>query len=283
MLLGNKRVAVHCCRNIADVPWGESAIDVVIDASGVRANVLSARRVIETGGAAKVVVTHSPSVGIDRYIVMGLNHADYDPTADSVVSSSICDVNAISHVLAELDRAFGIEGGFVTTLHPWLSYQNLVDAPLASQSDPGHFWKDYSLGRASIGALIPKDTTAVTALAPVLPDVSHRLMGFSYRVPTNVVTSADLSLRLSRHVTTDEVRNALERLCERSPVVRANRQSLVSVDYLGDAASAIIDMQWVKAAGGMAKVVLWYDNEWGYSARVADLAAYMINGGGAQA
>ncbi|MEW6593806.1 MAG: glyceraldehyde 3-phosphate dehydrogenase NAD-binding domain-containing protein [Thermodesulfobacteriota bacterium] len=274
--LGNNRVAVHCCRDIAAVPWQESGVDVVIDASGVGANVLAARRLVETGVAGKVIITHSPKAGIDRYIVMGLNHDDYDAATDHVVSSSICDVNAISHVIAELDRSFGIESGFVTTLHPWLSYQNLVDAPLPSQSNPGHFWKDYSLGRASIGALIPKDTTAVTALAPILPDVVGRLVGFSYRVPTNVVSSADLSLRLSREVGEDELCAALEGLCERSPCVRTNRQSLVSVDYVGEDASAIIDMQWVKAIGDMVKVVLWYDNEWGYSSRVADLAAHVV-------
>ncbi len=272
MRIGGDLASVHCFRDIAEVPWRDSGVDVVIDASGVRHNVLSAHRLVDSGDVRKVIVTHSPSEGIDRHIIMGLNHDIYDPARDHVLSSSICDANAIGHVLEALDHDFGVEGGFVTTLHPWLSYQNLVYAPLPSQSDPGHFWKDYSLGRASTDTIIPKNTTAITALQPILPDIARRVQGFSYRVPTHVVTTADLSLMLRRGVEPVDLCRCLEDLCRRSRVVRMNRQPLVSVDYEREEASAVIDMQWLKVNGPMVKVVLWYDNEWGYCSRVVDLA-----------
>ena len=198
------------------------------------------------------------------------------PTTDHVVSATICDANAIAHPLKALDRHFGVESGFITTLHPWLSYQNLVDGILPWQLVPGHYWKDFSLGRTSVGTLIPKNTTAVTALAPILPGVASRLGGFSYRIPTQIVSSADLSVRLRRQTSAGELRDYFHSCFDNSPYVDLNDEPLVGVDFTGNPNSATIDTRWLQVVDGrMVKIVLWYDNEWGYSCRVIDLARVM--------
>lgn len=269
--IGEREIRFFRASNILDVPWESVGVDVVVDSSGVRANASVARRLIEHGRVRKVVVTASPDVGIDRYMVLGVNDKDYDPTHDHVVSNSICDVNAVAHPLMWLEKCFGIESGFFTTLHPWLSYQNLLDAPVASQSAPGHFWSDFSLGRACVGTLIPKNTTAVAALKPILPDVAERLDAFSYRVPTATVTSADLSIQLKSRISISDLQTCLEESCRNSPYVASNRESLVGTDYTQSHHSAVIDLQWARVQRDMVKIVLWYDNEWGYSARAVDM------------
>lgn len=274
MMIGGEAVRVFQCADVRQAAWSKAGIDVLIDSSGVLDNVRRAPELVRGGAVPKVIVTHSPAEAIDHYWILGVNDEDYDLRRHHVLSSSICDANAIAHPLALIDRQIGIVSGFVTTLHPWLSYQNLVDAPLSSQSNPGHFWKDYSLGRGSVGAIFPKDTTAVRALDPVLPGLSARIQGFSYRIPTAVVASADITLQLAVDTTEDAVRTLLHQLVTSSPYVEANEESLISIDYERSSASVVIDMQWVRLINGRTlKLVLWYDNEWGYSSRVVDMAA----------
>ncbi|MGB8273664.1 MAG: glyceraldehyde 3-phosphate dehydrogenase NAD-binding domain-containing protein [Alphaproteobacteria bacterium] len=261
------------------VPWQDHGVEILIEATGVAANVRAAKALVAAGRVRKVIVTHSPDEGVDRYIIMGINDSDYDDRRDHVVSNTICDANAIAHPLLAIDRKYGIDSGFVTTLHPWLSYQNLVDAPVGWQQRPGQFWTDFSLGRMSTGTLIPKSTTAVTTLAPILPAIAKRLGGFSFRTPTHIVSCADLTLRLRCDTTGENLGRFLADAFEGSPYVGLNRESLVGVDYVGSPLSATIDMQWVQVVGRrMAKLVLWYDNEWGYSSRVMDMARLMSRG-----
>lgn len=277
--IGERVVDTYCTERISDVPWADSGVDFVIDASGVQANLLAAPELIASGAVRKVVVTNSPTEGVDLTVIMGINDSDYDPDVHHVVSASICDANAIAHVLTCLDSAFGIEQGFITTLHPWLSYQNLVDAPVRSQSQPSAFWTDYSLGRASTGTLIPKKTTAVQALAQVIADFGPKLEAISFRIPTDVVTSADLSLGLARSVSLEEVEGTLRGLAEASPYIAFNSEPLLSIDFKKRSESAIIDGRWLRVLKGSVKCVLWYDNEWGYSCRVVDLMRMLSRGG----
>ncbi|WP_417451440.1 glyceraldehyde 3-phosphate dehydrogenase NAD-binding domain-containing protein [Kordiimonas sp.] len=271
------KIPVFNCREIDALPWQEIDADIVIDCSGTKDNVLAAHSLRGKGKLKGVVVTHSPKDGIDRHIIMGVNEAQYDSEADFVVSSSICDANAIAHLLKFVDDAYGIEHGSVTTLHPWLGYQNLTDAAVVGQSDPGHYWPDYSLGRSSVGMLIPKNTTAVSATEPVLGDLAGRLQSFSYRIPTSVVTSADLTLITQRDVSQEKLEQDLTSTFSRSPYIELNRESLVSADYEKNPHSAIVDMQWAKAGpGNMIKLILWYDNEWGYACRAIDTACHIL-------
>jgi glyceraldehyde 3-phosphate dehydrogenase len=270
--IGGTEIVAHCQERMADVPWQDSGIDFVVDSSGVEANLTAAHELVDSGAVKKVVATNSPTEGVDKTIIMGANDSEYNPESHHVLSASICDANAIVHVLLCLESRFGIEHGFVTTLHPWLSYQNLVDAPVRSQSQPSAFWTDYSLGRASTGTLIPKKTTAIQAITQVLPQFKGKLEAISFRIPTDVVTTADATLNLASEVSLDVVEAALRDFADASPYLSFSTEPLLSVDFKKRSESAIIDGRWLRVLSGrMVKCVLWYDNEWGYSCRVVDL------------
>lgn len=270
MSIGGHVVKVTSFSDLNEISWAELDIDVLIDASGVSKNVLVAKDLTRKGSLKKVVVTHS-SDDVDREVILGVN-TDALTREDSVVSSSICDANAIAHPLKWIESAFGISGGAVTTLHPWLSYQNLVDGPSISQSNPGVVWSDFALGRAAGESLIPKNTTALTATEKIIPAIAGKLLSFSYRIPTRTVASSDLTLHLESSVTTKQFEQFLNDQCLQSDYVRANYESLVSVDYEQDEASAILDLQWIKTMNNTVKLILWYDNEWAYSTRALELA-----------
>jgi glyceraldehyde 3-phosphate dehydrogenase len=258
-----------------EVDWGSLGVDLVIDSSGVTSNIENAKKLVaKNNSVKKVVVTHSSEI-TDKEIIMGVNHETLEAT-DHVVSNSICDANALAHVLQWIDEEYKILSGAITTLHPWLSYQNLVDGPAISQSKPGVVWKDFALGRASSDSLIPKNTTAVSAVEKVLPNLKDKLLSFSYRVPTNIVASSDITLNTSNHPTQEELIVFLESKANESNYIKVNYESLVSLDYEEEEASATLDMQWLQVGNGMIKLVLWYDNEWGYSARTLDLTEALL-------
>lgn len=272
-VIKNRLIPIENMPSIVDVKWQDHELDVLIDGTGVTSNVHGARDVVESGHVAKVIITHSPDDGVDRYIIMGVNDEEYDSSTDHVLSTTICDANGISHVLKFLEHTWGIESGFVTTLHPWLSYQNLVDGPVAWQASPGHFWTDYSLGRSSIGTLIPKNTTAVTALRSVMPGIEAKLQGLSFRVPTQTVCAADLSIRLNKSLTLGQLQYDMADYFAGSPYVLLSSEQLISIDFEQRSESAVIDTRWTSVlSDNMVKVILWYDNEWGYACRVTDLA-----------
>jgi glyceraldehyde 3-phosphate dehydrogenase len=272
--LHGRDVSFHCERNVTDVPWESHEVDVLVDATGVHDNVLGARKLINSDRVAKAIITHSPPDEVDRYVIMGVNDHEYDHRTDHLLSSTICDANAIAHVLLAVEDAYGVAGGLVTTMHPWLSYQNLVDGPVGWQRFPGAYWDDYALGRSSVMSMIAKTTTAVTALEPILPELERRIEAISFRIPTGIVSIADLSLQLSRPTDVEQVISMLESRFQGSPYVHLNTEPLISIDYAGEPYSAVIDLNWVKLSGDrLLKMILWYDNEWGYSSRVLDLAS----------
>ncbi len=255
---------------VGDVPWQRWDVDLVIDASGVDSAPaladLVAREVIR-----QAIVTHVPRRGTDACVVFGANESR--GAKAPVVSAGICDGNAVAPVLAILDEAFGIAGGFVTTLHPWLSYQNLTDGSVRTIANPGHTWDDFALGRAATMSLIPKPTTLTFALEQVLPDIASRIQAMSFRVPTGVVAAADLTLNLRRPATADAINQLFADASRRMPrVLGFQDDPLVSIDFAGTEQSVWVDGRWttVNPDGGL-KMVLWYDNEWGYSHRVLDL------------
>jgi glyceraldehyde 3-phosphate dehydrogenase len=264
-------------REIKNVPWEKMGVDVVVEASGVMQNVRQARDIIN-GSVKKVVVTHAPNEGIDFSFMYGVNSGQYDPDSHHVISSSICDANALAPFFTLIEQKFGVEAGEVTTLHPWLSYQNLLDGTLKSVSSPGHLWRDYALGRSSIGSLIPKETTLCSAMQKVLPNSIDKLHASSFRTPTSIVSSIDGVFLLENSTTLDEVTRALEAYTEAYPgVLKLDGRSLISIDYLGNENAAVVDMRWLHVnKGKMLKFVLWYDNEWGYSSRVYQVISRLI-------
>jgi len=270
MIINGSSSACTFSSNLDQISWDQYSVDVLIDSSGIEKNIPVIRELIDQGKIKKAIITQSADKA-DNEVIMGVN--DSSLTEDhNIVSNSICDANAIAHLVQWIDDEFGIEGGSLTTLHPWLSYQNLVDGPSISSSNPGVVWKDYALGRASAESLIPKNTTAMTAVEKVLPDLTGKILSFSYRIPTDIVSSSDITLNLIKEVNELDLLNFLKEKCKESKYVRINEESLVSQDYEQEEVSAVIDAQWLKALGKTIKIVLWYDNEWGYSARVLDLA-----------
>lgn len=266
-----QRIRVTHSSDISEVDWASSKVDVVVEATGVYKNEVQAKKLRHDG--LHVLITHvAPSA--DFSLIFGVTDRSFDPGRHKVVSTGICDANACAPVLKALDDAFGVMSGFITTLHPWLSYQNLMDGPPRSQSYPGATYSHYPLGRSSIGTLIPKPTTVVSACARVLPKVMKNIQCFSYRVPTSIVSTADLTLQFRRSVTKESIIKTFRDVKKRYPTVpllRITDEPLISADYLADPHSAIIDTRWIMVnQGRSAKIVLWYDNEWGYSSRVVD-------------
>lgn len=272
LIVNGRRIRVFHAPELLTLPWEDLGVDTVIDATGVHTNVLAAPQLVARG-VKKVVVTHSPRE-VDNTIVLGANEETYDPKTHHVVSSSICDAVAVAPVLKQLHQAIGVEHGHLTTLHPWLAYQNLLDGPSMSWAVPGSIYSHYSIGRASPGSLIPKPTSAVEATERVLPELAGAMQCMSFRIPTQTVGAANLYLTLKRRTTLAEVTELFEALEARQawPILHNSREPLVSVDFAGETHSATIDHRWTSLAGDRQLfLVLWYDNEWGYSSRVVDL------------
>jgi len=273
-----QEIAMLCNPRIEEAPWGEHRIDVLIDSSGVQENVIGAHEAVRRGLAQKVIVTHSPKQGLDGTFMVGVNADQYDPERHHVVSSSICDANAVAPFFKLIDDAFGIEYAEVTTLHPWLQYQNLLDGTVSSVSNPGHFWEDYALGRSSIGSMIPKNTSLVPALEAVLPGISERMHAASFRTPTSIVSAADGVFLLRQPTDLERVRVALDEYATAYPnVLILDERSKVSIDYVAVECAAVVDLRWLHlGAGRMLKFVLWYDNEWGYASRSLSLLGEIL-------
>ena len=218
------------------------------------------------------MITYAPREGVDLTLIFGVNEERYDPKTCQVISTSTCDANAVAPVLGILDQNFGIESGYVTTLHPWLPYQNLTDGSIRSVTSPTHFWNDFSLGRASTLSLLPKDTTLIDAIGLAMPDVAARLSSMSFRVPTTIVSASDMTITLGKETTAEGINMVLRDAArENGHIFGCGAEHLVSIDYLKTEQSFIADERWTQViAGRTAKLILWYDNEWGYSNRVAD-------------
>ncbi len=275
--IDNKRIKFFCKKDITEVPWNKLGIDVVIDATGVAKNVKDAKKIIKNS-VKKIVITHSPDKNIDFTMIMGVNEKSYNYRKHDLVSSSICDASAIGPVLKELDENFKIETGFVTTLHPRLSYQNLLDGSLKSVSSPGHNWKNFSLGRDSISNLIPKQTTAIKAVTKCISGLNNKISGLSFRIPTSIVCASDLTIKVKNDTSVDNVNKIFKKLSiTKSKIFEFETNSLVSSDYLGTNKSVIIDSKFTNVMNKqLIKMVIWYDNEWGYSNRVVDIVKYIL-------
>lgn len=277
---GEQKIELTHQRSIADVDWAKHNIDFVIDSSGVLQNVLDAQKLIEQAIVKKVFVTHSPKQ-VDFTMVLGANEHLLDLEKHHVISTSICDATAIAPVTKAVHEAFGIDYAYGTTLHPWLNYQNLMDGPASSWSVPGEIYHHFALGRSAIGNMIPKPTTAITATCTVLQSygITEEIFGsFSYRTPTAIVGSADLTFQLNKKTTTKDVLGLFEQIEQEQhwPIVHNNWEPLVSLDFKKADFAAVIDHRWTHVVKDhMLKLVLWYDNEWGYAARVLDQVAHV--------
>lgn len=269
-----KKFRVYHQDQIANVPWQDNGVDVVVDASGVKSNLLQAKE-LKKQNVKHCVVTNAPDDKyLDRSIIMGANHDELDVDHDFVISSSICDANAFVPVMKLLDENFGVDHGFLTTLHPWLNYQNLLDGPSISYATPGQIHDYYALGRASTDSLIPKTTSAISASCKVLKNLEGKFLSMSFRIPTMIVSTGDIAVKLNKKTTVEEVKSVFERaqVEQKWKTIFNNKEAIISADLKGNEYSAIVDHRWIMMNGdNYLKMVVWYDNEWGYSYSTVEL------------
>jgi len=268
-----KEIAIECKKDILEVDWASYDVDYIIDSSGVLENVKHAAEIVNKNSAKRVFVTHSPK-DVDFTMVLGSNEEKFEPNKHKVISTSICDATALGPVLTAVNKHFEITSGYITTLHPWLNYQNLMDGPSSSWSVPGEIYHHYALGRSVDGNMIPKPTSAIEATCKVVEGINESIIGsFSYRTPTAIIGSADITLNLGKTTTKKKIINIFQEIEEQQKIslIYNNIDPLVSLDFLGSEYSAIVDHRWTDVINSsVLKLVLWYDNEWGYSSRVVD-------------
>jgi glyceraldehyde 3-phosphate dehydrogenase len=244
------------------LPWRDLGVDVVVESTGHFNDGPSARAHVEAG-ARKVVIT-APAKNEDVTICMGVNDSTYDPADHHIISNASCTTNCLAPVAKVLNDSFGIDTGFMTTVHAYTKDQVILDAP----------HKDERRGRAAGLSIIPTTTGAAKAVSLVLPELKGKFHGMALRVPTPDVSLVDLTATLTRTATVDDVNNAM-REAAAGPlhgILAVSEEQLVSVDFLHDPHSSILDAPLTMVLGDhTVKVIAWYDNEWGYSCRVIDL------------
>src|SRR5699024_9192732 len=248
------------------LPWAENDIDIVIEATGKFNSKEGASRHLEAG-AKKVIIT-APGKNVDNTIVLGVNDETYNPETDHIVSNASCTTNCLAPVVKVIDEAFGIENGLMTTVHAFTSDQVSLDNP----------HEDLRRARACGESIVPTSTGAAKALGEVLPHLNGKLHGMALRVPTPNVSLVDLVVDVNKDVTVEDVNNAFKNVVDGDlkGIVAYNELPLVSIDYATTSESAIIDgLSTIVMEDRKVKVLAWYDNEWGYSARVVDLANFM--------
>ena len=253
-------------RKPEELPWEELGIDVVIEATGKFNSKEGASRHLKAG-AKKVIIT-APGKDIDRTIVLGVNEDEYDPNTDDVISNASCTTNCLAPVVKVLDDHFGIVNGLMTTVHAYTTDQPNLDNPHS----------DLRRARACAQSIIPTSTGAAKALGEVMPHLNGKLHGLALRVPTPNVSLVDLVVDLKKDVTIEDVNNAFKTESENklAGIMRYTEEPLVSIDFASTEESAIIDaLSTMVIEDNKVKVLAWYDNEWGYSARVVDLALYV--------
>ena len=272
-----KKIRITHEKDVDKVNWNDLGCDVVIESSGIHSNLTRLPNLI-LKGIKKVIVTYSPDE-VDKTIILGANEYEYDHEQHNIVSSSICDAVAFSPVYKIIEENFGVEGGFLKTLHPWLAYQNLLDGPSSSWGKPGELYHHYAVGRASTASIIPKPTSAIEAVDKVFPGMLNKVKCYSFRIPTPVVGAADLTFHLKNKIRINDVLDAINNSirAQKWPVIHLNTDPLVSVDFTGTDYSAVIDNRWIEVINGnLLNLTLWYDNEWGYSRRVVDVLRYTM-------
>ncbi|MFA5854785.1 MAG: type I glyceraldehyde-3-phosphate dehydrogenase [Candidatus Gracilibacteria bacterium] len=251
------------------LPWKDLGIDLVIDCTGAFTNREGATKHL-TAGAKRVMISAPAKDEIDHTIVMGVNHKEYDPAKHFIVSNASCTTNGLAPVAKVLNDSFGLKRGLMTTIHSYTNDQNLVD----------NDHKDLRRARAAGLNMLPSSTGAAKAIGLVIPELTGKLNGIAIRVPTPVVSLVDLTVELNKDTNAEEINAAMKTAAEGElkGILGYSDLPLVSTDYKGDPRSSIFDAletQVLGKQGNMAKILAWYDNEWGYSLRCIDLAAYM--------
>ncbi len=262
LTLGEKKIKVVNDRDPENLPWEELGVELVIDSTGAFRDKEGLSKHIKAG--AKKVLLTAPGKGVDKTIVLGVNDDDYDPENDVVISNASCTTNCLAPVVKVINDNFGIVRGLMTTVHAYTNDQKL--------HDDAH--KDIRRARAAGLSMIPTTTGAAKAVAQVIPEMEGKLTGYAIRVPIPTVSITDVVFEIEKEATVEEINAAIKKASENEMkgLLGYSDDKLVSIDFQGDSRSSIFDADLTLVNGNMIKVASWYDNEWGYSNRVVDLA-----------
>lgn len=262
LTLGDKKIKVVNDRDPENLPWEELGVELVIDSTGAFRDKEGLSKHIKAG--AKKVLLTAPGKGVDKTIVLGVNDDDYEPENDVVISNASCTTNCLAPVVKVINDNFGIVRGLMTTVHAYTNDQKL--------HDDAH--KDIRRARAAALSMIPTTTGAAKAVAQVIPEMEGKLTGYAIRVPIPTVSITDVVFEIEKEATVEEINAAIKKASENEMkgLLGYSDDKLVSIDFQGDSRSSIFDADLTLVNGNMIKVASWYDNEWGYSNRVVDLA-----------
>jgi glyceraldehyde 3-phosphate dehydrogenase len=266
LVVNGKEIKVLAERDPGNIDWRGMGVEIVLESTGLFTKREKAELHIARGGAEKVLIS-APAVDADITVVLGVNEDKYVPETHHIISNASCTTNCLAPLAKVLNENFVIRKGFMTTVHAYTNDQRILDLP----------HNDLRRARAAAESIIPTKTGAAKAIGLVIPELSGKLNGFSLRVPTSAVSIVDLVVETEKNVTRDEVNSALKSAAEgyMNGIMSYSEEPLVSVDYKGNPASSIIDALSTMVIGeNMIKAVAWYDNEWSYSNRYADLAAF---------
>ncbi|ELY4219136.1 type I glyceraldehyde-3-phosphate dehydrogenase [Cronobacter sakazakii] len=270
--LDGRAIRVFSERDPGNIPWSSVGVEIVIEATGFFTDKAQAEAHVTKGGAKRVIIS-APAKNDDLTIVMGVNHEQYDPALHHVVSNGSCTTNGLAPAAQVLHQQFGIQHGLMNTTHAYTNSQALHDQPE----------KDLRGARAAALSIVPYSSGAAKAIGKVIPELDGRMTGYSLRVPVPVVSIVDLTVTLARDVTVEEVNAAFLKASQEGPlkgILGYSDEPLVSSDYRGDPRSSIIDgLSTLVIGGNMVKILAWYDNEWGFSNRLVDLALLMARRG----
>jgi glyceraldehyde 3-phosphate dehydrogenase len=265
LIIDGRQIKVLKEKDPAALPWKELGVDVVIESTGLFTDADKARAHLQAG--ARKVIISAPAKHEDVTIVLGVNEKMYDPDKHDVISNASCTTNCLAPVAKVVQDEFGIVRGLMTTIHSYTNDQRVLDV----------VHKDPRRARSAGQNIIPTTTGAARALALVIPELKGKFDGFSLRVPTPTVSVVDFTAQLQREATVEALNDAFRSVAAGAMegVLGVTDEPLVSMDFKGDSRSSIVDARSTMVIGDLVKVIAWYDNEWGYSCRVADLTAYV--------
>jgi len=272
LLVNAKFVKAVSVRNPAELPWRELKVDYVVESTGLFTDFAGAENHLRAG--AKRVIISAPTKDPDKVptLLVGVNHTKFDPAKDRVISNASCTTNCLAPVAYVINKNFGLAEGLMTTVHAMTATQPTVDGPSK---------KDWRGGRGAVQNIIPASTGAAKAVTLVMPELKGKLTGMAFRVPTPDVSAVDLTFKTSKSTSLREINAAMKEAADSNlkGILAYCDKPLVSSDFRGHTASSIVDgLSTMVLEGKMAKVLAWYDNEWGYSCRVGDLAAFIARG-----
>ena len=270
-IVNGEAVKVFKERDPANLRWGDVGVDVVVESTGFFTDALKARAHVDSGGAKKVIIS-APAKNDDGTFAMGVNNELYDPAKHTIVSNASCTTNCLAPIAKVILDTFGIHNGFMTTVHSYTNDQKIAD----------QVHEDLRRARGAAQSIIPSSTGAAKAISLVIPELTGKLHGVAMRVPTPTVSIVDLVVNTEKEVTAQSANDAFRAAAEgkMKGILHVEDEELVSVDFKGNPFSSIVDSPSTMVMGDrLLKVMSWYDNEWGYSCRVADLINYMASKG----